>query len=58
MYSVRLNLGLLLAGQPKVKSQYPLDSMFGQVDMEAMELPRGRPVLVTVEDYNKTGIRV
>jgi hypothetical protein len=56
VYPARLNVGLFVNGGTKVKSQYPGDTIFAEVDTGSFELPSGKPVLVTKEDYegNKT----
>jgi hypothetical protein len=51
VYSTRLNSASLLAGDEIVKSQYPKDSMMPEIDMSTIELPLGRGVLVTANDY-------
>lgn len=52
MFSARLNLQALLNGNGTVKSQYPEDSLVGEIDPADLALPRGKAVVVTKEEYS------
>jgi hypothetical protein len=50
VYSTRLNLDRLMGGQKFVESQWPKDSRLPEID-PSMDLPRGRGVFVTADQY-------
>lgn len=51
MYPVRLNLGALLKGETVIKAQYQESAMFKEIDMQTLDMPRGRPVFVRASEY-------
>jgi len=50
VFSTRLNLGRLMAGEKTVLSQWPNDTMLSEIEL-GTKLPKGRGVFVTKDQY-------
>jgi hypothetical protein len=57
VYSTRLNLGPLLKGETKIKSQWPDQTLYKEVDITSAQYPVGGPVMVTKGDYKAAAQR-
>ena len=53
VYPVRLNIGKLLMGETTVKAQTPQLALLPEMDISTLELPRGSPVFVKKDQYQK-----
>ena len=53
VFPVRLNLGGLLKGETVFKAQNPEQSLLTEIDIQTLELPKGRPAFVRASEYIK-----
>jgi len=51
VFPIRLNLGALLRGETIIKAQYPDTAMVKEIDIQTLQMPRGRPVFVRASEY-------